>query len=283
MSPPTIAALSDDEWTALRRSRPLRGLNVGCGGAFHRCYPEAEQFLHTDVVSLQGANGARSQPGRPALVNGRLLYLQHDATQPFPFADGSFDWIFCEHTIEHLKPLAALALLRELRRLIKPGGVVRMSTPDLALFVAGYQDPAQTFFRRYAEHLARAAQESPVLAERYAPRLTGAEIDAERSYWRNLDPAFDLSGDDRDAFLARVAQTLRTRFAQPAVMMNQIFQLYGHEWIYDWDELRFWVERAGFDARQLRRAAYRQGRDVELAGLDQPLRSEESLYAEIDG
>lgn len=50
-----------------------------------------------------------------------------DAAQPIPAPDDSFDFIFAEHLIEAFAPKAARALLAECRRILKPGGVVRLT------------------------------------------------------------------------------------------------------------------------------------------------------------
>ena len=52
-----------------------------------------------------------------------------DVARAFPFEDVSF--IFAEHFIEHLDYRDALKLLRECRRAMRDGGVLRLSTPNL--------------------------------------------------------------------------------------------------------------------------------------------------------
>jgi predicted SAM-dependent methyltransferase len=59
----------------------------------------------------------------------QVAYL--DATSRFPFKDNTVDYIFSEHMIEHIEYESALAMLRECCRVLKPGGKIRMSTPDL--------------------------------------------------------------------------------------------------------------------------------------------------------
>jgi predicted SAM-dependent methyltransferase len=73
----------------------------------------------------------------PVLLDGWLntdrdppgVYL--DATRPFPFEDGTFDYVFSEHTIEHLPYRSGLSMLGECHRVLKPRGKVRIATPDL--------------------------------------------------------------------------------------------------------------------------------------------------------
>jgi hypothetical protein len=51
---------------------------------------------------------------------------------------GSAAVVFSSHLIEHLHRSDALALLRDAHRALKPGGVCRVITPDLGVFVAAY-------------------------------------------------------------------------------------------------------------------------------------------------
>lgn len=66
----------------------------------------------------------------------RSLHL--DARVRFPFEDGAFAFIFSEHMIEHLSYIDGLEMLRECHRVLEPGGVVRVSTPDLAVVLDVY-------------------------------------------------------------------------------------------------------------------------------------------------
>jgi predicted SAM-dependent methyltransferase len=60
-----------------------------------------------------------------------LPIYSFDARQRFPFADGSFAYVFSEHMIEHISYSAGLHMLSECLRVLKPLGVLRLSTPDL--------------------------------------------------------------------------------------------------------------------------------------------------------
>lgn len=53
-----------------------------------------------------------------------------DFTRALPFPDGSFDGIFSEHVLEHFTDGEAAGLLREARRVLRPGGVIRLVVPD---------------------------------------------------------------------------------------------------------------------------------------------------------
>jgi predicted SAM-dependent methyltransferase len=98
--------------------------------------------------------GPHAVPGWLAsdLING-AVHL--DLERGLPLPDASFAYVFGEHVIEHLPERAGAALLVELRRVLRPGGVLRLTTPDLAKIVALYEDRnPEIAFDAYARHLA---------------------------------------------------------------------------------------------------------------------------------
>lgn len=64
-----------------------------------------------------------------------------DASRPFPIPDASFALVFGEHVIEHLEFHEAALMLDECFRVLRPGGRLRLATPDLAQIIALYTHP----------------------------------------------------------------------------------------------------------------------------------------------
>ena len=69
-------------------------------------------------------------------ADGRIFRL--DATQPWPFEPGSAEAINSEHFIEHLTLDEARAYFVQAFRALRPGGVIRTSTPDMRAMAEAY-------------------------------------------------------------------------------------------------------------------------------------------------
>jgi SAM-dependent methyltransferase len=64
-----------------------------------------------------------------------------------PFADGHARYVFLSHLLEHLfYPRQALHLLGEIRRVLAPGGTVRIVVPDIEQCINAYVQNDRTFF-----------------------------------------------------------------------------------------------------------------------------------------
>lgn len=121
-------------------------LNLGCG-------PNAARTEWTDVDGSLNLLWQRRVPTRLMRTLQRSRGLYHwpahvrymDLTQPIGFASDSVDAIYASHVLEHLHHEDALSLLAECRRVLKPGGILRLVLPDLASMVREYlssEDPS---------------------------------------------------------------------------------------------------------------------------------------------
>jgi predicted SAM-dependent methyltransferase len=89
--------------------------------------------------------------------------LNLDVRHPLPFNDGAARLIYHEHLMEHLTIDEGRRCLADWLRLLEPGGVVRIATPDLEYLVERYQgswrdqawlgQPEYAFIRTRAEML----------------------------------------------------------------------------------------------------------------------------------
>lgn len=65
-------------------------------------------------------------------------HLGHWGSEPLPFPDCSFDEVYSSHTLEHVPWFRSVEALRELSRVLKPGGVVELWVPDFRYVVECY-------------------------------------------------------------------------------------------------------------------------------------------------
>ena len=82
-------------------------LNVGCG----RCYHNA--WTNIDLAAC----GPEVR--------------EYDLRGGLPYNNDSFDAVYHSHVLEHLTPNAAVSMLAECQRVLRPGGVLRVAVPDL--------------------------------------------------------------------------------------------------------------------------------------------------------
>lgn len=63
-------------------------------------------------------------------------------------ADETCDIVFCSHVIEHIPHVRLPEILSEVNRVLKPGGVLRILTPNLEAIALAYVQRDQIFFEK---------------------------------------------------------------------------------------------------------------------------------------
>ncbi len=89
-------------------------LNVGCGPV------PASGFVNLDYCWVPGVD------------------VCWDITNSLPFPDAVFAGVFSEHCLEHITFDQCLGVLREMRRILRPGGRLRLAIPDAELYIRIY-------------------------------------------------------------------------------------------------------------------------------------------------
>jgi predicted SAM-dependent methyltransferase len=108
------------------KSHPVGKLQLGAGGN------NPVGWLNTDIA--------------PTFTE---VYL--DATDRYPVPDGSFQYVFSEHMIEHVPWEAGFAMLKECYRVLAPGGKLRIVTPNLSKFVRLLDDGTDPEAQRFID------------------------------------------------------------------------------------------------------------------------------------
>lgn len=98
-----------------------RVLDVCCGTgsvilAFARKFPGSHSLGYDFSTGMLRRAKEKDLAGRTRFINGDAARL--------PFADGSFDVVCCSHALYELKNQVRTAALLEMKRVVKPDGVV---------------------------------------------------------------------------------------------------------------------------------------------------------------
>jgi len=172
------------------------------------------------ALRLLPASYETDWPSQPRLCNCR---------RGLPFADGSVDFLYSSHFLEHVPRWQALKLLRECHRVLRPGGLLRISVPDLRLLAEKYVQRDQAY---YAPQQPPNADAAWSLADSFASNFYGHDT------WSQPD------------WVGR----LRQRFIR------------GHLWMYDFESLSRPLAVAGF--KEITRCEGGVGRVPDLDFLD---------------
>lgn len=103
----------------------VKKLQIGCGTN------PLEGWLNTDLTYKKNL----------------IAYL--DAGKRFPLEDETFQLIYSEHIFEHLNFKQGLNMLRECYRILKPGGQLRLATPDMDFLMALHNEPQKPIHKDY--------------------------------------------------------------------------------------------------------------------------------------
>ena len=113
-------------------------LDVGCNTGYGtvRLVGDARSITGVDV-SAAAIDQARARPG------GEHVEFRVIDGLTLPFADGSFDLVTSFQVIEHVTDTASY--LREIKRVLRPGGEVLVTTPNAAIRL----DPGMTPWNKF--------------------------------------------------------------------------------------------------------------------------------------
>ncbi len=130
-----------------------------------------------------------------------------DLTVRLPVRSGTIEFIYCEHFIEHITLEQAMLLLAECHRVLRPNGILRLSTPCLKKLVDMY--------------------------------LSGETSECSDVGWNP---------------------------ATPCQMLNEGLRLWGHQFLYDADELKRIILEAGY--REVTQVAWHESMTAALRKLE---------------
>jgi predicted SAM-dependent methyltransferase len=135
------------------RPEPIDGVvkvNLGCGLSVAEGWINIDGSLNALVSALPGIfkkaaylfSGVRdyySYEQYRSILNGNK-FIHHNLVYGIPLVDNCSDFIFSSHFLEHLPKNTGLFFIREVFRVLKPGGRVRIVVPDLEYALGLYDN-----------------------------------------------------------------------------------------------------------------------------------------------
>lgn len=205
----------------------VRLLNIGCG---------ARPVMADGVVNLDNSAYARLKRNpllravAPLLLSAQRRQrlgafpsgvIVHDIRRPLPFASGSVAAVYHAHVLEHLDRDAAVVFMREVGRVLVPGGIHRVAVPDMASKCQAYLLDLAACVQASPPDMARAARHERFIAAiiEQSVRRESATARHEQGLRRWLDAR--LLGDAR-----RRGETHQWMYDQ--VTLGRLFTLTGH-------------------------------------------------------
>lgn len=125
----------------------MHRINIGCGMTPTKGWLNFDNSLsvrlaaYTPLAAALGLLGILNAEQAGYVAYCRLHKIAWaDATRRIPLGDGSVEVLYSSHVLEHLTPDQAAAFLGEAKRVLEPGGVIRLAVPDLARLARRYAD-----------------------------------------------------------------------------------------------------------------------------------------------
>jgi SAM-dependent methyltransferase len=205
-----------------------------------------DYFSTHNLKKLQVGSGNNPLIGwwNTDLYSSKDIYFL-DATVLFPFPNNSFDYVFSEHMIEHLSYKDGLFMLKEIFRVLKVSGKLRISTPDIDKIIklhTGQKTKEQERYLKWCmeEVLGLYSPEESELQKRYPWWAI------DYNHFRRAFPNFR---DDSFCFV-----------------INNFFRSWGHKFLYDYRTLAGALTDLGF--KELRRYSPGESNDHNLKGIE---------------
>ena len=104
--------------------------------------------MGTEIKRLNWGCGSWAEPGwiNSDVKDDPGIDISCDIREGLPLEDESMDYVVSIHALPEVPYPEIVPILQELRRVLKPGGVLRLSLPDLMKGVEAYQRNDRDYF-----------------------------------------------------------------------------------------------------------------------------------------
>ena len=116
-------------WFAASMVKGMRVLDIACGSGY------GSMMLHENAVSVDGVDISEEAIAFcREMYQAETLHYHVGSVDAIPLPDGSMDAVVSFETLEHVSAETQLAFMQEIRRVLVPGGLLMISTPNKAIY-----------------------------------------------------------------------------------------------------------------------------------------------------
>lgn len=155
-----------------------------------------------------------------------------DCRKRLPFKNNSVDFIYTGHFIEHLYYYQVVSLMKECRRILRPGGILRISIPDIKVLSEKYLNGDRDFFVRL-EDSNNKGDVLENIADLFVQHIYGYDSWSSPSFFGKIQRLF----------------------------------IRGHLWMYDYESLSTILKRTGFSNIQRQEACIGRMPDIDFLDI----------------
>lgn len=123
----------------------------------------ANLIKNTDSIKIEiGAGHKKGSDGWLTMdLDG--ADIQWDLRYGMPFSENSIDQIYSSHFFEHLSASEASKLLKECKRVLKPGGIFSICVPNAKRYIEAYLNKDISFWQQQEDFYAPAYNDTTII------------------------------------------------------------------------------------------------------------------------
>ena len=222
----------------------LKKLHLGCGGVTPATWLNVDGSLNARLGRYPLVRTiARAIGLTDSTAKFDKSVFSHDLRKPLPWADNSAAAIYASHLFEHMYVDEVKRLLVECRRVLSPGGALRVVVPDLSVLINGYNTGR---FPAWALEHIHDGPKADMIVTGMLMRSTEAP---------------------RGGVLKRI--------------YHSMFDFHSHKWMYDGESMTARFVEAGF--RDVRRMGFAESRIDGILDVEREKRVQDGAGVVIEG
>ena len=124
----------------------------------------ANLIKNTDNIKIEiGAGRKKGSNGWLTMDLDGGADIQWDLRYGMPFSDNSIDQIYSSHFFEHLTASETSKLLKECKRVLKPGGIFSICVPNAKRYIEAYLNKDISFWQQQEDFYAPAYNDTTII------------------------------------------------------------------------------------------------------------------------